>query len=147
MNRERGAAAVELAIVASFLLILVFGVIDVGRVLFTRIAVIDAAQEGAVFAAFEDEVGGTPLDRTHIENRVMAAIDHPTLAAGDITITCYVDTSGSRTSYEVEVQVEHDLDLVTPFLSKAYPTVHLDKIARSARYVSECPTNTTTVTT
>lgn len=147
MRTERGAAAVELAIVASFLLVLVFGVIDIGRVLFTRIAVIDAAQEGAVFAAFEDRVAGTPLDRTHIEDRVMAAIDNPTLTAGDITITCYVDTSGSRSSYEIEVVVEHDVDLVTPFLSQAYPSIHLEKSARSARYLSDCPTNTTTVTT
>lgn len=131
--------------VASFLLILVFGVIDVGRVLFTRIAIVDAAQEGTVFAAFEDEVGGAPLDRTHIENRVIAAVDNPTLTAADITVTCFVDASGDRTAYAVEVRVQYDVDLVTPFLSQAYPQIHLDKSFRSERYLGDCPANTTVV--
>lgn len=145
MRGERGAAAVELAMIASFLLILVFGVIDVGRVLFTRIAIVDAAQEGAVFAAFEDEVGGTPLDKSHIEARVIAAVDNPTIAATDITVTCHVDTSGDRDAYSVEVTVEHDVDLVTPFLSQIYPQIHLVKSSRSERYLGGCPTNTTVV--
>jgi len=133
--------------VAGFLLILVFGVIDVGRVLFTRIAIVDAAQEGAVFAAFEDEVGGTALDRTHIENRTIAAIDSPTIEAADITVTCYVDGSGDRTAYAIEVMVEHDIDLVTPFLSQIYPQVRIEKSSRSERYLGGCPTNTTVVNT
>lgn len=147
MTGERGAAAVELAMIASLLLLLVFGVIDIGRVLFTRIAIVDAAQEGTVYAAFEDEVGGVPLDRTHIENRVIEAIDNPTIEADEITVTCYVDTSGDRDAYAVEVNVEHDIDLVTPFLSQFYPQIHIEKSSRSERYLGGCPTNTTVVST
>lgn len=144
---ERGAAAVELAVVAVFLLILAFGVVDVGRALFTRIAVLEAAQEGAVFAAFEDEVGGAPLSGTHIEQRVIAAVDDPQLTAADITVTCHVDTGGDRDSYEVVVQVTHTIDMATPLVGDWLGPITLVKDARSTRYIPGCPTGVATVTT
>lgn len=144
--RERGAAAVELSVVAIFLLILTFGVIDVGRALFTRIAVLEAAQEGAVFAAFEDDVGGTPLSGTHIEQRVIAAVDDPELTPDDIEVTCRVDTTGSRSSYEIEVTVTHTIDMITPLVGDWMGPITLSKHALSPRYISSCPTGVAVVT-
>ena len=74
------------------------------------------------------------------------AVDDPTIEAADITITCHVDTTGDRDAYDVEVTVEHDVDLVTPFLSQMYPQIHLEKSSRSERYLGGCPTNVTVVT-
>jgi Flp pilus assembly protein TadG len=48
---ERGAAAVEMAIVLPLLLLLVCGIIDFGRMLNTQITLSAAAREGARWAA------------------------------------------------------------------------------------------------
>jgi Flp pilus assembly protein TadG len=144
--RERGAAAVELSVVAIFLLILTFGVIDVGRALFTRIAVLEAAQEGAVYAAFEDESGGVPLSGADIEQRVIAAVDDPTLTTDDVDVACRVDTSGSRDSYEIEVTVTYTIDMITPLVGDWMGPITLSKHALSPRYIASCPTGVTVVT-
>lgn len=49
--RDDGAAAVEMAIVLPILLILVFGIIDFGRMLNAQITLSAAAREGARWAA------------------------------------------------------------------------------------------------
>lgn len=50
-ERDRGAAAVELALVLPVLLLVVFGCIDFGRMLNAQIALTQAAREGARWAA------------------------------------------------------------------------------------------------
>lgn len=50
-RRDRGAAAVEFALVVPMLLLLVFGIIDFGRMLNVKITLTQAAREGARAAA------------------------------------------------------------------------------------------------
>ncbi len=53
---ERGAAMVEMAIVLPVLLLLVFGIIDFGRLYNTQVTLTHAAQEGIRdYAIFQDE--------------------------------------------------------------------------------------------
>ena len=49
---ERGQGLVELAIALPFLLLLLLGVLDVGRAYWAVVALKDAASEGASYAAF-----------------------------------------------------------------------------------------------
>ena len=49
---EKGAAAVEMAIVSMFLLVLLLGIVDIGRAITTNISLRDAVQEGAMYGAF-----------------------------------------------------------------------------------------------
>ena len=56
---ERGAAAVELALVLPILLLLVFGIIDFGRAYFGQISLNAAAREGVRLAALGDTAGVT----------------------------------------------------------------------------------------
>ena len=49
--RDRGAAAVEFALLLPVLLLLVFGIIDFGRALNAQITLTQAAREGARIAA------------------------------------------------------------------------------------------------
>jgi Flp pilus assembly protein TadG len=49
--RDRGAAAVEFALVLPLLLLIVFGIIDFGRALNAQITLTQAAREGARLAA------------------------------------------------------------------------------------------------
>jgi len=114
VDRERGAAAVEMAFVTIFLALLVTGIIDVGRAIFTTIALADAAQEGVSFLAFTDEVS-----EAQAKNRIVSAISQPTVdPATDVTIWC---TPVDRTDLDgatVEVIVRHRLDLVTPIFGQ-----------------------------
>lgn len=56
---ERGAAAVEFAIVLVVLLVILLGIIDFGRLLFVSQAVKSASREGARVAAVRTVWGGT----------------------------------------------------------------------------------------
>ena len=52
-SQELGQSLTELALMMVFLLILVAGIVDIGRAFFTYIALRDAAQEGAIYASYE----------------------------------------------------------------------------------------------
>lgn len=56
---DRGAAAIELALILPILLVIVFGVIDFGRIVNTQVTLTEAAREGARALAF----GQVPLTR------------------------------------------------------------------------------------
>lgn len=64
-RRERGAALVELAIVASIFLTALFGVIEFGRLFWTHNALRDAARRGARYAAVRknDTAGQTAVKK------------------------------------------------------------------------------------
>jgi Flp pilus assembly protein TadG len=56
-HRDRGAAAVEMALVLPLLLLIVFGIIDFGRMLNAQISVTEAAREGARAATIDTSDG------------------------------------------------------------------------------------------
>jgi Flp pilus assembly protein TadG len=101
---DQGVAAVEMAIVLPLLVFLAFGIIDVGRVLFTHIAVQEATQEGALYGSF------SPNDPTAVRQRVIESLESPVLDPGDIAVTC---PSVDR----IAVAVTHDVQLLTPIAS------------------------------
>jgi len=102
---QHGAAAVEMAIAAIFLVLMACGIVDLGRGIFTSIGLRDAAQEGAIYASFE------PSDREAIIQRVIQSVEHPELDESDVTIDCTEDG-------RVSVEVRHELDLITPVIGQ-----------------------------
>ena len=66
--RERGAAAVEFALILPILLILVGGVIDFGRLYYTQIQLANAARDGVRLAAL-----GTTYTTSQIQDRTATA--------------------------------------------------------------------------
>jgi Flp pilus assembly protein TadG len=127
---ERGAALVETAIVSIFLLILTFGIIDVGRLFFTTIALNDAVQEGAAYAAFTQEA--TPAS---VQDHVRATTSTPDLSSVAVTATCTPVARQKRTAGAVTVSIDaYDVDLLTPFLSAAFGgTITLSHEAQTDR--------------
>lgn len=104
---ERGAAAVEFAFIAPFLLILIFGVIAYGYMLSYRQAMSQAAAEGGRAAAVQ--IGGTSngdrisaaraaindaLDFYGVECTSGGALTHSGGAAGSCAITIGTCSSG-----------------------------------------------------
>jgi TadE-like protein len=94
-SRDRGAAAVEAALVLPLLLMIIFGIIDFGRMLNAQIRVTEAARE----AARAVSLGQSP---------------EPVTAALDITEPLSVSgCSGGAANATVEVTYE--FEFVTPF--------------------------------
>ncbi len=102
-STERGAVAVETVFMAIFLLILVSGIIDVGRGIFSRISIEDAAQEAATFASYE-----SPLTITDIKQRAVEAIDSPEIVDTDVTVNCYIKGGSQRDTRLIEVSVTYE---------------------------------------
>lgn len=111
LHDERGAALVETAIVTIFLVILATGIIDVGRLLFTTISLNDATQEGAYYAAFTQEA-----NPTSVQDYVRVTVDSPDLSASPVTVTCSDVNRQLRDAGTVTVQIQHQVDLLTPLL-------------------------------
>lgn len=86
-QRERGASAVEMAMVAPFLLLLLLGIIEYGFLFGTYNEVRHAAREGARIAAVSnvafDQDGDLDFDEDDIEAYVCSAINLPN---GTVTV-------------------------------------------------------------
>lgn len=64
---ERGSTVVEMAMAAGVFFMMIFGIIEFGRLLYTHNALTDAARRGARYAALHQEVPGN----TCVENAVV----------------------------------------------------------------------------
>lgn len=84
MKSERGQSFIELGLSMVFLLVLLAGVMDLGRVIFTYIALRDAVQEGAAYAAIEPDNCGLAIKR--IREHTSGAVDLNEINA-DISVT------------------------------------------------------------
>jgi len=133
LDRDRGAAAVEMAFVLMILLLLALGVADLGRAIFTSIGLQDAAQEGAIYGSFE------PTVEADIVSRVVNSTSYPALTAGDVSVTCPLGspTGGNR----IAVEVTHELDLITPIVGQLLGgSINLSRQFTGEVFLGECLT-------
>jgi Flp pilus assembly protein TadG len=113
---ERGAAAVEFAIVSSLFFMLVFGIIDFGFGFYTWNGTTHAAREGARKAAVTPDVG-------EIELRVREASSFLDQSRLDVSVTCSSGGAafGACGSWQegdyVRVTVDYDYPYITPLPS------------------------------
>ena len=120
--KEHGQSMTEFALSLVFLLTLLAGVVDLGRMFFAYIIIRDAAQEGAVYGSIAPKDNLTLL-QNEVENRVKAAFTDPADSSNlpiDITklnvqtdilgATCATPGSGVR------VKVEYSVPVTMPFL-------------------------------
>ncbi|MGO4596688.1 TadE/TadG family type IV pilus assembly protein [Terrabacter sp. 2RAF25] len=105
--RERGAAAVELAIVFPLLFLVIAGIVDFGRAFFTQIQVTNAAREGARAAVVM--VSNSDV----ITRATNAAAGVPGVGA-NVVAAC---TSGSTTNASVQVTAPFEWILLGPAMS------------------------------
>jgi Flp pilus assembly protein TadG len=83
-SRDRGAAAVEFALLLPLLLFLVFGIIDFGRALNAQITLTQAAREGARLAALGESnvVSGTQVAATGLSPVAVSVVTSCPVGAG-----------------------------------------------------------------
>ena len=100
-RRDEGAAAVELALVLPVLLLVIFGIIDFGRMLNAQITVTEAAREGARAESFGADAA----------TRVGKASEQIGAAATNVATAC-PETAGIHD--DAVVLVTHQFEFVTP---------------------------------
>lgn len=108
-NPERGQSLMELAFSLMFLLVLLSGVVDLGRAFFTYMAMRDAAQEGALYGSIH------PADEIEIKNHVRYSSDmmQNLISNDDITVDVPTPCNGNAITVEL---VHNDFPLTMPFI-------------------------------
>jgi Flp pilus assembly protein TadG len=101
---DSGAVAVEFALVLPILLLVVFGIIDFGRMLNAQISLTQAAREGARWAA---------LGQSGVPARVTAAA--PGLTPGPTTTVLSSCPANAAIGAYAEVRASYTFSFVTPF--------------------------------
>jgi Flp pilus assembly protein TadG len=96
---ERGAAAVEFALVLPLLLLIVFGIIDFGRAYNAQVTLTQAAREGARLAA---------LNQSNVVSRTQGAAI-PLTGVGVAVTACPSGSTG-----DAVVQTTYTFTFVTP---------------------------------
>ncbi len=100
--RDRGAAAVEFALLLPILLLLVFGIIDFGRALNAQVTLTQAAREGARLAA---------LNQPNVVSRTQAAATGLSPVTVTVTSSC---PTGAGQGVDAVVQTSYSFSFVTP---------------------------------
>jgi len=96
-RKESGQSLVEFAVGMVVLLILLVGIVDGGRALFTYLSLRDAAQEGAMYGSAVPyiEVSGNRLINPDIEARTLESSQTVSDLSGELAVTVeFIDTAG-----------------------------------------------------
>jgi hypothetical protein len=94
---QNGQSLVEFAVGMVVLIILLVGIVDAGRALFTYQSLRDAAQEGAMYGSAVPyiEVSGNRLINPDIEARTLESSQTISDLSGELTVTVeFIDTEG-----------------------------------------------------
>jgi Flp pilus assembly protein TadG len=107
-HKERGAVAVEMAMILPLLLLIVVGTIEFGRVLNVQVSMTQAAREGARYAAihYKDTSG------FDVSGKTLAAA--PALTGLPVTVTN--NAAGCGAGLNVTVRTSVSLTSLTGFL-------------------------------
>lgn len=131
---ERGASAVEFALVASTLLTFLVGITQFGITFFHYLEIIHAAREGARWAALSTPDGSVATPGTtkfHVHEAAPGL--KPALADDEITVDPPNPTSATEGGNPVTVTVEYDTPIFTPMMRQVFgvngPTLRLTSSA------------------
>ena len=111
-SAERGAAAVEFALIVPILLLLIFGIVEFSRLYNVQLSLSNAAREGARTMAIEN-------DLTLTRNAIIASAPsvNPAINAGNITISPANCVAGAT----VTVTISYSVSLLTGFFGAQLP--------------------------
>jgi Flp pilus assembly protein TadG len=109
---QKGQSMVEVAIAMPLLILIVAGILDLGRAYFTFVTISDAAAEGAAYAALH------PTETTQIIERASDASNGLVQLEYDmISIQSGAVTPGNA----ITVTVEFEYELLTPIIREFVP--------------------------
>lgn len=109
---EQGQAIVEMALILPILILLIFGIVEFGRILQTYMVVTDLSREGARAGA----VGKTDLEIATVVDNDAAAVGLDT-GNPDYSVTISPSSVGPRArGTPVIVQVRYSVDIIAPII-------------------------------
>jgi Flp pilus assembly protein TadG len=113
LSREQnGQALVEMALVIPLFLLLLFGVIEMGRIGHAYITISNAAREGARLAT----IGGSDIEiREAVQNAT------PTLNSSALTVEITPNQFNRLSGQGVSVQVTYPVQLIIPVITNIVP--------------------------
>ncbi len=131
---RRGQAMVELALALPIFFLIIFGLIDLGRAVYTYNTLSEGAREGARYGSVQARAfNDTTRDgvEAHVVD-MLEAVRNPTVTAsctpaGTLGIGCTVDDI-------LVVEAEADISMITPIIGQIIGTLHLE--ARSEAIVN-----------
>lgn len=109
-TKERGAVAVEFAIVAPVLVMLLLGIMEFGRAYNAQVTLSSAAREGVRVMAIGNN---TTAARTAVKNASTGL--QPALADGNITITPSICTAGVQATVKITYTLTTMTGIAGPF--------------------------------
>ncbi|WP_247046478.1 TadE/TadG family type IV pilus assembly protein [Arthrobacter rhizosphaerae] len=107
-DSERGAAAVEFALVAPILVMLLLGIMEFGRAYNAQVSLTNAAREGVRVMAVSNNQASA---RTAAKNAVVSL--NPTLADSNIAFRSTDGTSGCTADRQMTVTITYSLRTLT----------------------------------
>ena len=120
-KRERGQSLVEAALALPLVIMLMLGMLDLGRAFFILVELNDAADEGAVYAGIDH------TDIAGITTRASESASLVTISSSDVTLT---GPPANAVGQPVTVTISISMSLFTPFVSEL---VGGDEIVLSGR--------------
>ena len=137
ISTERGQSLMEFSVSLVFVLVLLAGLVDLGRGLFTYMALRDGAQEGAAYGSLN------PTETSTIQNRVYGSSTMLQSQEGEGTIDIQVNITGSAcTGNAIEVITTYnDFPLTMPFVGSflGSQTVDIHASAENTILSPKCP--------
>lgn len=112
-NKSLGQSAVEFALVLPLLVVILVGMMEVGRLVFIYVSVFNAARESARFGQVTAEIGGIKQYQncTGIKNRAVTFRFISDYDAEDVVVT-YDQGPGSTVTPECEAMTSGDWDAI-----------------------------------
>ncbi|QDV83381.1 TadE/TadG family type IV pilus assembly protein [Planctomycetes bacterium TBK1r] len=99
-RRRKGAAAVEFALVAPFLILLVLGIIEFGRGMMVQQLLTNASREGAREAALPDATADS------VKQKVVEFLSDASVSVSPSDVTVDPDPSAAFDNEQITVKVE-----------------------------------------
>ncbi len=124
-DRGRGQALVEFAFALPIFLLIVFGLIDLGRAVYVNNSLAEAARDGARYGSVQARAWDEAR-RTNVESWVVDRL----VAVPDATVTVECASAnpglGCTVKDIVSVSVETELDMITPIIGQILGPLSLE---------------------
>lgn len=119
-GKEKGQSLTEVALVLPVVLLILAGVLDLGRLYYVTVALTDAAGEGATYAAISPPT--SPEVEAEIKARTQAASGGMVqIEADEVAVICPGNCADIVAGDPVTVTVGYDFTVATPVIYAIVP--------------------------